>query len=165
MVPGARRDVQTMIAKTASAPIDQQTTFLLQWAHRRALRAFNAALHPLQIEARHLGVLMALAETDQPLNQKQLADHLELDKSSVVLIMDDLERVRMAQRGRDPRDRRAHALEITERGRECLARAQAIADQLTRKILADISQPERKRLDDSLRRIIQNCEGLSGAKE
>jgi MarR family transcriptional regulator, lower aerobic nicotinate degradation pathway regulator len=149
-----------MRPETPKIPIDQQTTFLLQWAHRRALRAFNSALRPLQIEARHLGALMALEATGVPLHQKQLAAQLELDKSSVVLIMDDLERLRMAQRRRDPRDRRAHVLGITDRGRECLGQAQTIAEQLSRTILAGISQTERKRLDAALWRIIRNCQAL-----
>jgi MarR family transcriptional regulator, lower aerobic nicotinate degradation pathway regulator len=141
-------------------PIAQQTLFLMQWAHRRSLRAFNLALSPFKIEARHLGILMLLAETRKPLSQKQLAMQLELDKSSVVLIMDDLEHLQLAKRSPDPQDRRAHAVEITTKGRECLAQAETIAAQLSRKILAGISQEGRKRLDETLRRIIQNCEVL-----
>jgi MarR family transcriptional regulator, lower aerobic nicotinate degradation pathway regulator len=141
-------------------PITKQTMFLMQWAHRRSLRAFNAALGPFEIEARHLGILMLLTETSEPLNQKQLALKLELDKSSVVLIMDDLERLQMAKRSRDPRDRRAHAVEITDKGRKCLARAEIIAAQLSRQILAHISQDRRKQLDATLRQIIRNCEAL-----
>jgi DNA-binding MarR family transcriptional regulator len=143
-----------------SIPVNKQTMFLMQWAHRRSLRAFNAALGHLEIEARHLGILMLLAKTREPLSQKQLALRLELDKSSVVLIMDDLERLQMAKRSRDPLDRRAHAVEITDKGRECLARAETIAAQLSGQILAGISHDRRRQLDATLQQIIRNCETL-----
>lgn len=89
---------------------------------------------------------------------------LELDKSSVVLIIDDLERLGLAKRCPDPQDRRAHAVQITEQGRKSLRAAQRIAERLGRKIFAGLSQNERKLLDLAVWRIIRNCEGLQKEK-
>ncbi len=138
-------------------PPNPRTGFLLQWAHQRTRRAFNEALRPLNIETRHFGVLTALA-AQGVLNQKQFVEQLELDKSSVVLIVDDLERLGLVRRGPDPHDRRAHAVQITDEGRKCVDTAQEIAVRLGRKIFAGLSRSEREQLDRSLWRIIRNCE-------
>lgn len=140
-----------------SASADQRTGFLLQWAHQRSRRAFNQALRALKIEARHLGVLSLLA--DRPgLNQKQLVEQLELDKSAVVLILDDLERLGLAARFPHPRDRRAHTLQITGKGRKHLGAANRISVPLGRAIFAGLTREERKTLDRALLRIISNCQ-------
>jgi DNA-binding MarR family transcriptional regulator len=137
--------------------LEQQTGFLLQLAHQSARRVFNKALEPLNIQAKHLGVLAAVAG-NRSFSQKQVANHLELDKSSVVLIVDDLERLKLAQRRKYPNDRRAHALQITEKGRRLVNEAAKIAAEVDRKIFAGLSPPGRRRLDEALLRIIRNCE-------
>jgi DNA-binding MarR family transcriptional regulator len=91
--------------------------FLVQAVHRRGRRIYNAALKPLGLEARHVGVLGLLAASG-PLIQRQIAEALDIDKSSVVTIVDDLERAGLAERRAAPRDRRAYAVRITERDAE-----------------------------------------------
>jgi DNA-binding MarR family transcriptional regulator len=138
---------------------NQQTGFLLQWAHQRAKNIFNAKLGPLRIETRHLGVLMLLAASPG-LNQKEVVEQLELDKSSVVLILDDLERLGLAKRLPNPRDRRAHTLQITARGRARLTAAKRTAARLGRDIFAGLTSKQRRDLDRALARIITNCARL-----
>ncbi len=131
---------------------------MLQSAHQWTRRLFDEALRPAGIETRHLGVLAALAPGEQ-LNQKQLVDRLELDKSAVVLILDDLERLGLAGRHAHPSDRRAHTLQITGEGRRRLAAAQEIAAELGRRIFAGMTRSDRDQLDRMLLRIVENCRG------
>jgi MarR family transcriptional regulator, lower aerobic nicotinate degradation pathway regulator len=144
------------------ASLDQRTGFLLRLAHQWTRRAFNDALRPLGIEARHFGVLSAIAEHGA-LSQKRFVEWLGLDKSVVVLIVDELERLRLAQRQRDPDDRRAHAVQITQEGRTCLRAAQGIAERLGRTVFSGLSQNDRKQLDGFLMRIIVNCQRTESA--
>jgi MarR family transcriptional regulator, lower aerobic nicotinate degradation pathway regulator len=143
-------------AESSEVGPDQRTGALLQSAHQWTRRLFNDALRPTGIETRHLGVLTALSSGEE-LNQKQLVDRLELDKSAVVLILDDLERLGLAQRQRNPRDRRAHTLQLTEDGRRRLRTAQEIATGLGRKVFAGLTKSDRERLDRILSQIIENC--------
>jgi DNA-binding MarR family transcriptional regulator len=143
--------------RTDASALEQQTGFLLQLAHQGARRVFNAALDPLKIQAKHLGVLMALCGGES-LTQIQLANRLELDKSSVVLIVDDLERLELAHRRVHPNDRRAYVLEITSRGRRIVSEAKQIAFVVDREIFAGLSRNDRVRLDRALSRIAQNCQ-------
>jgi DNA-binding MarR family transcriptional regulator len=136
--------------------LEQQTGFLLQLAHQAARRVFNEGLSPLKIQAKHLGVLMALCGGES-LTQIQLANRLELDKSSVVLIVDELERLQLAHRRVHPNDRRAHVLEITSRGRRVVSEAKQIAIVADKQIFAGLTRNDRVRLDGALSRIAQNC--------
>jgi MarR family transcriptional regulator, lower aerobic nicotinate degradation pathway regulator len=144
-----------------AATLEQQTGFLLQLAHQGARRVFNEALKRLEIQAKHLGVLMALC-SGEPLTQIQLANRLELDKSSVVLIVDDLERLELAHRRVHPNDRRAHVLEITSKGRGVVSKAKQIAIAVDRHIFAGLSRSDRVRLDQALSAIVQNCHARRG---
>ena len=67
----------------------------LYLAHRYARAAANRALREQRLELRHLGVLGCLAEMG-PLSQRALVDRLQLDKSSMVYIIDELERQGLA---------------------------------------------------------------------
>ncbi len=136
---------------------DQRTGFLLRLAHQFTWKEFNDALRPAGIEARHLGVLTAVADHGT-LSQARCVELLGLDKSVVVLIVDDLERLGLAQRKPDPHDRRAHAIQVTKKGQESLKAAKAIAERLGRTVFAGLTQKERTELDELLSRIIMNCQ-------
>lgn len=57
-------------------------------------------------------------DTDMPLTQRDLAERLRLEKSSVSRMAADMERRGLLVRERDPADRRSYRLRLTERGRE-----------------------------------------------
>jgi DNA-binding MarR family transcriptional regulator len=57
----------------------------------------------------------------QPVSQREISDHLGLDASDVVGVLDILEAAHMVQRQRDPNDRRRHAVVLTERGETAAA--------------------------------------------
>jgi DNA-binding MarR family transcriptional regulator len=149
--------------QTDSSSLAQQAGFLLQLAHQGARRVFNEALGPLNIQAKHLGVLMALGGKEA-LSQIQISRRLELDKSSVVLIVDDLERLGFAQRKANPNDRRAHVLEITTSGQQVVSKARQIAIAADEAIFAGLSARDRINLDRALSTVIRNCAAYSGRK-
>lgn len=125
-------------------------------AHRYARAAANRALQEHDVELRHLGVLGIVAE-DGPLSQRALVDRLQLDKSSMVHIVDELERQGLAERRRDPRDRRICAVHITPAGRDRLAAASATSSEAMTELLAPFSAAERQQLYDLLGRFINHA--------
>jgi DNA-binding MarR family transcriptional regulator len=56
-------------------------------------------------------------DTDPPLSQRDLAERLRLEKSTVSRLAADLERAGLLARERDPDNRRLYRLRLTERGR------------------------------------------------
>ncbi|MGD1105028.1 MAG: MarR family transcriptional regulator [Terriglobia bacterium] len=139
---------------SAAAP-DQRTAFLLQRAHQWTNRTFNEALRTLQIDTPHFEVLSALAACEA-LTQTQMARCLDIDRSVIVGIVNQLERLGLAQRHPIPRNRLAHTAQITREGRQRLYAAQKIAVPAGGKIFAGLSQSEREQLDRTLLHIIRN---------
>ncbi|WP_169739675.1 MarR family winged helix-turn-helix transcriptional regulator [Amycolatopsis taiwanensis] len=132
----------------------------LYLAHRYARAAANHALRKYQLDLRHLGVLGYLAE-DGPTSQRMLVDRLQMDKSSMVYVIDELERQGLADRRKDERDRRSYAVHITAKGRERLAAAMETTGDAMAELLVPFSVAEQRHLHELLARFIQHAEQLS----
>lgn len=140
-----------------SARLEVKLGGQLYLAHRYARAAANRALREYQVDLRHLGVLGHLAETG-PASQRTLVDRLQLDKSSMVYVIDELERQGLADRRKDERDRRSYAVHITPKGRERLAAATEAAGDAMAGLLTPFTAPERQRLHELLGRFIEHAE-------
>ncbi|MEU5692118.1 MarR family transcriptional regulator [Actinosynnema sp. NPDC020468] len=130
----------------------------LYLAHRYARAATNRALQTHRLELRHLGVLTCLADAG-PLSQRALVDRLQMDKSSMVYLIDELERRGLADRRKDERDRRSHAVHITPAGRDRLAAATTTTEEVMTDLFAPLSPAERRQLHDLLARFIDHAAG------
>src|SRR2546423_5662457 len=84
-------------------------------AHRLARAKANEAARPTGIELQHAGVLSAVRGCGVR-SQRELGAALGVDKSTLVRIVDDLERRNLVRRRRSPHDRRADEIVITEEG-------------------------------------------------
>ena len=95
-------------------------------------------LHPDQTvpgQALPLSQLFALHEldTDAAMSQRDLAERLRLEKSTVSRLVADLESLGLLTRERDPDNRRIYRLRITDEGRRAHARVRsAFHDQYDR---------------------------------
>jgi DNA-binding MarR family transcriptional regulator len=126
---------------------------LLRLAQRRAARTFSAALAPLGIEGKHFGVLLELARGGSG-SQRELIERTGGDKSSMVRIVDELERRGLAERQPAEGDRRAYAVRLTPAGRELFAEARRIADGVGTHLVAGLTPTEQDSLRDLLRRFV-----------
>jgi DNA-binding MarR family transcriptional regulator len=131
-----------------------QAGFLLQRAHRRLRMAHNEALAPLGLNIAHVAVLGLLGERGD-LSQRQLIDLMGADKSTMVYLVDELEKQALVERRTDPSDRRAYAVHLTDAGRKRLQEAGAVAARIEREFLAALSLRERAQFTDLLRRIAE----------
>ena len=123
----------------------QEIGFLLQRAHRRLRAALNDALRPLDLNVGHLGV-MGLLYSGEALTQQQLIDILGIDKSSMVHLIDELERQGLAERRSVPRDRRAYAIHLTAAGYERLNVVGRLARDVQERFLAPLTAREQAQL-------------------
>jgi DNA-binding MarR family transcriptional regulator len=127
---------------------------LLATAHHNARRALQEGLRPLGIEARHITVLTALAQ-QEAISQRQLGRRLGLDKSTVVRILDELERLGLASRLRTEHDRRAYTIQLTPQGRERVHEADKIAAAVGHDLFGRLDPAEREQLVASLTKIAE----------
>jgi DNA-binding MarR family transcriptional regulator len=102
-----------------------------------------------------VGVMAVVSELG-PVSQRQISDHLGLDASDVVGVLDILERAGMVERRRDPDDRRRHAVVLTRAGEEASRRLAELRSQVEDRVLAGLEPAERRRLADLLDRALHS---------
>lgn len=127
--------------------------FVLGEAARRLDAAVRRGLAPLGIHPRHYAVLALLRETG-PLSQQEIGRRLAIDRTTMVYLIDDLEKRGLVVRDRDPGDRRKYAVSATGAARNMLREADNILATVERRFLATLSPAERRQLYRLLERLL-----------
>jgi len=154
-VPDDPPSVQASPARRLS----QRAGFLLVQLGANEHRGFAERLAPLDLHPRHFGMLSHLAAAEGQ-SQRVLSTALGIHRSAVVALVDDLEQRGLAERRRDPHDRRAYALYLTPPGRELLGDLERAADEREAELLSALNASERARLISLLQRIAES-QGLA----
>jgi len=135
------------------AALSDRLGYLLGQAHLAHRRIAAAPLAALGLGVKDFGALAVLVD-EGPLSQQRLGERMRVDRTTMVAVVDELERNGFVERARDADDRRAYALRATPQGRRTLARADDAAQQAEAEFLARISVADRRRLRASLRTLI-----------
>lgn len=130
----------------------KETGFLLQRAHRKLRAALIEALKPLEISIGHFAILGLLSNRGA-LTQQQLIEILGTDKSSMVYLIDELERQSLAERRPVTGDRRAYGIHLTTAGKARLVEGATIVKNVENAFLKPLNKTERTELNDMLWRI------------
>jgi DNA-binding MarR family transcriptional regulator len=138
-----------------------RTGFLFGKIGWRATRLFAAALEPMGLRPKHYGVLNFL-DAHPGVSQQELGATMSIDPSSVVAIIDDFERAGVAERRRDPTDRRRYAIHLTKKGKALLQQARQAARAAEEALLADLDADERRELLSYLVRIARTIDSTPG---
>lgn len=129
--------------------IAQNLAFGLARAGAASASAFRTALAGLGIRPRHysvLSVLSLLSDRAEPSSQQLVASCLQLDPSSLVDVVDELEAKVLLRRERDPADRRRNLLVLTPEGSRLLAEARDVAVAVEDTLLLALTPAERAQL-------------------
>jgi DNA-binding MarR family transcriptional regulator len=78
------------------------------------------------------------------LTQIQLAEQCNLDKTTMVVTLDELERAGLAERHPSPTDRRARIVVVTEEGRAVLKRGVEVIDRIHGDVLGSLPVEQRE---------------------
>jgi DNA-binding MarR family transcriptional regulator len=132
--------------------------FLMFRASAMSLALANQMLGELELNARQAGILTMVTE-GEPMTQKDLADALGIDRTTMVALLDDLEAKGYAARRRHPNDRRAFLVHPTEAGRRAQEAAVRILDEQQLQFLAPLTAAERGQLAALLKRLLGYQEG------
>jgi DNA-binding MarR family transcriptional regulator len=127
---------------------------LLAHLGRVAKRRFGEALEPTGLKGPEAFALMQLRDLG-PISQQELAETLDLDPSKLVALLNELESDGLAERRRDPGDRRRHIVEISAAGRKRLADAERAMAAFENQFLAGLAPDERLQLQGLLGRVAQ----------
>jgi DNA-binding MarR family transcriptional regulator len=128
--------------------------YLLTFIAEHATDRFERAVATHGIRSRHASVLVVI-DAEGPMSQRALGRRLRIDKSPMVGVLDDLERLGMAERRRSDSDRRIQAIHLTEKGRRVLGDVTAIADAENARTFAVLDDAERDLLQALLLRVAE----------
>jgi DNA-binding MarR family transcriptional regulator len=127
--------------------------YLLKHAYLRYAERSREALAPHQVDGRDLAVLTRLAGPE-PLSQQEAARQLGIDRTTMVALVDGLERKRLVGRRPDPGDRRKNIVELTAAGRTTLIDATEAADRAEQQFLGALGPAAASSFKDVLRTLL-----------
>jgi len=98
------------------------------------------------------GMLQVIA-ANPGLGQSRLAETMEVDRSTIVKVVDQLEGRGLIMRESSPTDKRSHCLRLTDKGRSALRRMEALVLRHEDEFAKDLSAEERRTLVGLLMRL------------
>ncbi len=136
--------------------LDNFIGFRLRRIQNYLSSAFTAESVALGLRPGEFSALAVIA-ANPGVSQGTLAREVGLDKSAAVAVIDDLERLRLAERRRLTADRRRHALYVTGDGEAALDRLFAKLETVERDVLNALSPDDLQVLSSLLDRIYHSC--------
>lgn len=128
--------------------------WLLTQAHFNLVSEVAAGLEPLGVSNRGYHVL-ATARTGE-FTQKELAERIGLDKTTMVVTVDELEAKGLAERKPSSSDRRARVITVTKAGERTVAQGQTIIDRIQGDVLETLPARERKVFLEALGSLVKD---------
>lgn len=139
-----------MPAKRTTPPVD--LAMLLNQAAYAVGNRLTAALGELGISVRVYCALAKAAEGER--TQRELAELAWMDKTTMVVTLDEMERRGLAERRLSPTDRRVRVVAITPEGRRLLAKADRLVQGVYDEVLGTVSAKERDAFVATLDRLV-----------
>ncbi|MGY0231656.1 MarR family winged helix-turn-helix transcriptional regulator [Longispora urticae] len=99
-------------------------------------------------------LVLDMLATVGPRSQQELSEGLRTDRTTMVGTVDALETSGLVARERNPRDRRAYIVTVTDAGRAALAAVDTDADVLEEQFLGRLTGAERTQLVALLAKIL-----------
>lgn len=139
----------------AATESPQALTANLGWLLSQASHSLNteltAALESLGLGPRGYCVLSTALSGEH--SQTEIAQAVGLDKTTMVVTIDDLEAKGLVKRRPSAEDRRARVIAVTKAGARKVARAEQIVDSVYADVLAAIPDEDRATFVESLQRL------------
>src|SRR5215211_1974441 len=158
MIGDAQYCGRTEMATTPSTDVEAAEfagqLFFRLWraTHTRTAQA----LESLDLTPALFGLLNFLGAREDAI-QQEIGSAMGTDPSTMVALVDKLERAGLARRRPHPHDRRAREVLITAKGRRALERARRMAAEVEEEVLQGLSAGERRDLLALLRRALTSA--------
>jgi DNA-binding MarR family transcriptional regulator len=126
--------------------------FLLSRVGAAVQSGFKEILGRWRIRPQQFAILTAL-RTDGSASQQELCQALGIDSGNMVELVDGLEALGYARRGRDTRDRRRYLLSLTTEGQAAFSAMAASVGEYTARFLKPLDQAEQAALVAALTKL------------
>jgi DNA-binding MarR family transcriptional regulator len=136
-----------------SETLTGRSGFLLAKAAQKIRDAYDEGLKSLSMNARHAGILTILDEKGS-LAQNELGKCAYIDRTTIVALIDDLEKLGLVERQEHPTDRRSHVIYMTPKGKELMPQIAKKAKDEEKIFLGPLTASEQKSLILLLRKLV-----------
>ena len=140
------------LATDSPAALAEDLCWLLSRASQSLTNRLTAALAEAGLSPRAYCVLSTAISAQ--FTQTALAQAVGLDKTTMVVTIDELEAAGLAERRPAERDRRAHVISVTKAGAKRVAEAKQIVARTQAEALESLPAREREALVAALTRLI-----------
>ncbi len=130
----------------------QRLTYLLKRALLDLEELHREELGPVGINGRELAVLLLL-QAREPESQQQAAARLQVDRTTMVGMLDALEAKGLVARQAAGEDRRRNVVALTEAGQQTLVTALRASDEAEERLLDGLEEVEQTQLRGLLARV------------
>ncbi len=114
---------------------------LVSGIYQKSRRLSEQSLKPLRITFPQFGALLRLSFQDN-ITQTELAERMDTDSTTIMVICDSLEKKGCLKRMKDPSDRRVNRLVLTDKGKQVVAKAYPLIMKRYKFFVNSISEHE-----------------------
>jgi len=136
----------------AAPPAPENLNWLLAQASHALATEMTAALERFSVTPRAHCVLSAARNGEY--TQKELADAIGLDKTTMVVTIDELEAQGLAKRMPSEKDRRARVIKVTPAGARLVAKGEREIARIQAEVLGSLPARQRTVLLDALLNLV-----------
>jgi DNA-binding MarR family transcriptional regulator len=130
--------------------------YLLKHAQQRFSEISTEALRPYGVTGRQCAILATIAGQDS-LAQQDVARILDVDRTTMVALIDDLEGAGLVVRRTHPDDRRKNLVELTPLGKDTLRSSEIARRKAEQQFLSSLSGPEAAQFRNALRALVHTA--------
>lgn len=148
-----------MTGAPADQPLTSRTGYLIQKVAYLSINRFEEALTAFGLSSRSYFVLSGIAQNGdehRPPSQQELARLLNIDPTTIVAIVDELQKLGFVTRVRSATDRRRNELLLTEDGTAAWQKANRLADETEAEFFAPLTAAQRAGLHEALLLLIKD---------
>ncbi|MFD8566461.1 MarR family winged helix-turn-helix transcriptional regulator [Streptomyces sp. NPDC057694] len=131
--------------------LTQRLGYLVKHAHLQLADLLAEALGPFGVHPREVGILSVLAADSEERSQHELAQLIGMDRTTMVAVVDELERKGLVERHRSVHDRRRNVVVLTPAGITCQREADRARVEAERAYLAPLDAESAAMLTEALR--------------
>jgi DNA-binding MarR family transcriptional regulator len=147
-------------SKAPHAELEESIGYMVRNTHRAYDRVLSGALAKHRILTGQWSLLRVLWDEDN-LSQIEVARRMKIERASLTIMLNTVEKAGLIERHIDPQDRRKQRITLTRKGRALEAVLVPIGMSVNATALTRMSEREIATLRSLLQRVIDNLEGES----